>query len=143
MVSMSLPRSSEESGSPYFLRRQHHKRVEAGYLFTSAHIRVLQDGCMPHNEAKKQPGNATRASVRKEMAKPRMTRSSAGCPSRACPRPTEERSKGGTGSRFAFRVPTRRASLPPAQVANSLCRVQGKRRMCDPEVQIGNSGSLR
>jgi hypothetical protein len=38
---MSLPHFSEESGSSYFLRKQHHKRVEAGYLFTSAHIRVL------------------------------------------------------------------------------------------------------
>jgi hypothetical protein len=27
--------------SPYFLRRQHHKRDEDGYLFTSRHIRVL------------------------------------------------------------------------------------------------------
>jgi len=40
MVSISLPHSSEESGSPHFLRMQHHKRVEAGYLFTSAHIRA-------------------------------------------------------------------------------------------------------
>ena len=41
MVSMSLPHFSEESGSPYFLRKQHHKRVEAGYLFTLTHNRVL------------------------------------------------------------------------------------------------------
>ena len=38
---MSLPHFSEESGSPYFLRKQHHKRVEAGYLFTLTHNRVL------------------------------------------------------------------------------------------------------
>jgi hypothetical protein len=42
MVSMSLPHSSEESGSPYFLREHHHKLDEDGYLFTSAHIR----GCL-------------------------------------------------------------------------------------------------
>jgi len=30
---------------------------------------------MPHKKAKKAPGNATRASVEKEMAKPRMARS--------------------------------------------------------------------
>jgi hypothetical protein len=34
---MSLPHFSEESGSPYFLRKQHHKRVETGYLFTLTH----------------------------------------------------------------------------------------------------------
>jgi hypothetical protein len=34
---MSLPHFSEESGSPYFLRKQHHKRVEAGYLSTLTH----------------------------------------------------------------------------------------------------------
>jgi hypothetical protein len=37
---MSLPHSSEESGSHYFLRKRHHKRDEDGYLFTSAHMRV-------------------------------------------------------------------------------------------------------
>jgi hypothetical protein len=41
MVSMSLPHSSEESASPYFLRRRHHKRNEDGSLFTLTHIRVL------------------------------------------------------------------------------------------------------
>jgi hypothetical protein len=41
MVSMSLPHFSEESGSPYVLRRQHHKSDEDGYLFTLAHIRVV------------------------------------------------------------------------------------------------------
>ena len=41
MVSMSLPHSSEESASPYFLCRHHRKRDEDGYLFTSTHIRVL------------------------------------------------------------------------------------------------------
>ena len=40
MVSTSLPHFSEESGSPYLLRKQHHKRVEAGYLFTLTHLRV-------------------------------------------------------------------------------------------------------
>jgi hypothetical protein len=34
---MSLPHFSEESGSYYFLRKRHHKRDEAGYLFTLAH----------------------------------------------------------------------------------------------------------
>jgi hypothetical protein len=34
---MSLPHFSEESGSPYFLRKQHHKRVEGGYLSTLTH----------------------------------------------------------------------------------------------------------
>jgi hypothetical protein len=38
---MFLPHFSEESGSSYILRNQHHKRDEAGYLFTSAHIRVV------------------------------------------------------------------------------------------------------
>ena len=38
---MSLPHFSEESGSSYFLRKQHRKGVEAGYLFTSTHNRVL------------------------------------------------------------------------------------------------------
>jgi hypothetical protein len=38
---MSLPHFSEESGSSYCLRKQHHKRVEAGYLFTLTHNRVL------------------------------------------------------------------------------------------------------
>src|SRR5450755_1336340 len=33
------------------------------------------DGCMLHKKAKKESDNATRASVRKEMAKPRMARS--------------------------------------------------------------------
>jgi hypothetical protein len=32
--------------------------------------------CMLHKKGKKEPGNATRASVMKEMAKPRMARSS-------------------------------------------------------------------
>src|ERR1700737_4618757 len=32
-------------------------------------------GGMPHKKTKKKPGNATRASVKKEMAKPRMARS--------------------------------------------------------------------
>jgi hypothetical protein len=32
-------------------------------------------GCMLHRKTKKEPGNATRASDRKEMAKPRITRS--------------------------------------------------------------------
>ena len=40
MVSMSLPHSSEESGSSYVLRRNHHRRDADGYLFTSAHSRV-------------------------------------------------------------------------------------------------------
>jgi len=40
---MSLPHFSEESDSPYFLRKKHHKRVEAGYLFTLTHNRVLLD----------------------------------------------------------------------------------------------------
>jgi hypothetical protein len=39
MVPMSLPHSSKESSSPYFLRSQHHKRDESESLFTSAHIR--------------------------------------------------------------------------------------------------------
>ena len=34
---MSLPHFSEESDSLYFLRKQHHKRVEAGYLSTLTH----------------------------------------------------------------------------------------------------------
>src|SRR5450631_1464959 len=33
------------------------------------------DGCMMHKKAKTELSNATRASVRKEMAKPRMARS--------------------------------------------------------------------
>lgn len=33
------------------------------------------DAGMPHNKTKKEPGNAIRVSVEKEMAKPRMTRS--------------------------------------------------------------------
>jgi hypothetical protein len=33
------------------------------------------DGCMLHKKSKKEPRNATRASVTKEMAKPRMARS--------------------------------------------------------------------
>jgi hypothetical protein len=40
MVSISLPHSSEESGSSYFLRKQHHKREQAGYLFTYVHLCV-------------------------------------------------------------------------------------------------------
>src|SRR5476649_152594 len=32
-------------------------------------------GCMQHKNAKKEPGSASRASVRTEMAKPRMARS--------------------------------------------------------------------
>jgi hypothetical protein len=38
---MFLPHSPEESGSSYSLRNHHRKTDEAGYLFTSAHIRVL------------------------------------------------------------------------------------------------------
>ena len=38
------------------------------------HLDVMY-GCMLHKKTKKEPGNATRASVRKEMAKPRMARS--------------------------------------------------------------------
>jgi hypothetical protein len=34
-----------------------------------------QCGCMRHKKSKKESGNATRASVSKEMAKPRMARS--------------------------------------------------------------------
>jgi hypothetical protein len=41
MVSMSLPHFSEESGSPHFLQKHHHKRVEAEDLFTLAHNRAL------------------------------------------------------------------------------------------------------
>ena len=33
--------------------------------------------------------------------------------------------------------------MPPASEANSLCRVRGKRTMCEPEVQIGISCSSR
>jgi membrane peptidoglycan carboxypeptidase len=33
------------------------------------------DGCMLHKKAKKEPGTATRASVKREMSKPRMTKS--------------------------------------------------------------------
>lgn len=43
---MSLPHFSEESGSPYFLRKHHRKRVEAGYLFTLTHNRVLLALCV-------------------------------------------------------------------------------------------------
>ena len=46
MVSTSLPHFSEESDSPYLLRKQHHKRVEAGYLFTLTHNRVLLAFCV-------------------------------------------------------------------------------------------------
>jgi len=41
MISMSLPHFSEESGSSYILRKHHHKRDEDGYLFTSAHTRIV------------------------------------------------------------------------------------------------------
>jgi len=43
---MPLPHSSEESCSDYFLHTQHHKRVEAGYLFILTHNRVLLAFCV-------------------------------------------------------------------------------------------------